>query len=124
MAERTGSFRKGVCSLVNQSGMVQTRIMEENGSTEFKSMAISSRRSSRIRKLGWRGYGRTAMLVRTARAVVMPSRTDQYFPPEDSEIETKYLRIGEFAPIETIWEHIGGVEVVRMKLILSGWMGG
>lgn len=38
----------------------------------------------------------------------MPSRTDQYFPPEDSEIEMKYLRHGILAPIETIWGHVAG----------------
>lgn len=38
----------------------------------------------------------------------MPSRSDQYFPPEDSEIEMKYLKRGIFAPIETIWGHVAG----------------
>ncbi|KAL8791581.1 MAG: hypothetical protein Q9195_005845 [Heterodermia aff. obscurata] len=40
--------------------------------------------------------------------LVMPSRTDQYFPPEDSEIEVKHLQHGELAVIETVWGHIAG----------------
>ena len=43
-----------------------------------------------------------------ARVLVMPSRTDQYFMVDDSEIEMKYLKKGEFAPIETIWGHVAG----------------
>ncbi|KAI9820330.1 MAG: hypothetical protein M1827_005952 [Pycnora praestabilis] len=43
-----------------------------------------------------------------AKVLVMPARTDQYFPPEDSEIEIKSLKHGELAVIETIWGHIGG----------------
>jgi len=43
-----------------------------------------------------------------AKALVMPCRTDQYFPPEDSEIEMKYLKAGTFAPIESVWGHVAG----------------
>ncbi|KUJ18438.1 alpha/beta-hydrolase [Mollisia scopiformis] len=39
----------------------------------------------------------------TARVLVMPSKTDQYFPPEDGEEEVKYLKHGTFDPIPTIW---------------------
>lgn len=38
----------------------------------------------------------------------MPSRTDQYFPPEDSEVEVKHLKRGRLEVIETIWGHIAG----------------
>jgi len=44
----------------------------------------------------------------TAKVLVMPSKTDQYFPPEDGENEVKYLKNGTFDPIPTIWGHIGG----------------
>ena len=44
----------------------------------------------------------------TANVLVMPSQTDQYFPPEDGKTETKYLKNGVFDPIPTIWGHIGG----------------
>ena len=44
----------------------------------------------------------------TARVLVMPSRTDQYFLAEDSEIEMKYLKKAEYAPIETVWGHVAG----------------
>ncbi len=43
-----------------------------------------------------------------ARVLVMPSRTDQYFPPEDSETEMKYLKRGQLAVVETVWGHIAG----------------
>lgn len=43
-----------------------------------------------------------------ADVLVMPCRTDQYFPPEDGEIEMEYLAKGIFAPIESIWGHIAG----------------
>jgi len=43
-----------------------------------------------------------------AKVLVMPARTDQYFPPEDSEIEVKHLKHGTLAVMETIWGHIGG----------------
>jgi len=44
----------------------------------------------------------------TARAIVMPSRTDLYFTPEDSEIETAQMPNAEFRPIESIWGHRAG----------------
>ncbi|GHE04823.1 hypothetical protein U879_02140 [Defluviimonas sp. 20V17] len=44
----------------------------------------------------------------TARAIVMPSRTDLYFTPEDSEIETAMMPNAEFRPIESIWGHRAG----------------
>lgn len=43
-----------------------------------------------------------------AKMLVMPCRTDQYFPPEDSEIEVKYLRNGTLAVIESTWGHTAG----------------
>lgn len=43
-----------------------------------------------------------------ARVLVMPSRTDQYFLVDDSEIEMEYLRKGELAVIETVWGHVAG----------------
>jgi len=43
-----------------------------------------------------------------ARVLVMPSRTDLYFPPEDSMEEVKYLRHGELRIIESIWGHLAG----------------
>ena len=43
-----------------------------------------------------------------AKAFVMPSRTDQYFPPEDNEIEVALMPNAELRVIETIWGHTGG----------------
>lgn len=43
-----------------------------------------------------------------AKVLLMPGRTDCYFPPEDSEEEVKYLKYGELRIIESIWGHIAG----------------
>ncbi|MCH7565524.1 MAG: alpha/beta fold hydrolase [Gemmatimonadetes bacterium] len=43
-----------------------------------------------------------------AKSLVMPSRTDQYFPPEDNEIEVGHMPNAELRVIPTIWGHIGG----------------
>ncbi|KAL6246039.1 hypothetical protein RBB50_007192 [Rhinocladiella similis] len=43
-----------------------------------------------------------------AKVLLMPCRTDQYFPPEDSEIEVKYLKHGTLAVIESTWGHTAG----------------
>ncbi|KAF7324322.1 Alpha/beta hydrolase fold-1 [Mycena venus] len=43
-----------------------------------------------------------------AKVLVMPSRTDMYFPPEDSEEEVKHLKNGELKVIESIWGHVAG----------------
>lgn len=43
-----------------------------------------------------------------AKVLVMPSRTDCYFPPEDSEEEVRHLRRGELSVIESVWGHLAG----------------
>ena len=43
-----------------------------------------------------------------ARVLVMPSRTDMYFPPEDSQEEVTHLKRGELRVIESIWGHMAG----------------
>ena len=43
-----------------------------------------------------------------AQVLVMPCKTDQYFPPEDGEIESKHLTRGTFEPIPSIWGHVAG----------------
>jgi homoserine acetyltransferase len=54
------------------------------------------------------GDYRKALEGVTARVLVMPSKTDQYFPPEDGENEVRFLKNGVFDPIPTIWGHMGG----------------
>ncbi|KAF7362265.1 AB hydrolase-1 domain-containing protein [Mycena venus] len=44
----------------------------------------------------------------TAATLVMPSRSDFYFPPEDSEEEVKHLKNGDLKVIESIWGHFAG----------------
>lgn len=61
-----------------------------------------------IGMVGGNGDFTKALASITAKVLVMPSQTDQYFPPEDGANEVKYLKNGTFAPIPTIWGHIAG----------------
>jgi len=42
------------------------------------------------------------------RAIVMPSRTDLYFPPEDSEAAVRHMPNAELRVIESVWGHRAG----------------
>ena len=53
------------------------------------------------------GY-EAAMRSISARAVLMPGRTDLYFPPEDSEAEAALLRDARLAVIPSDWGHYAG----------------
>lgn len=44
----------------------------------------------------------------TAKAIVMPSQTDLYFPPADNEWEVRHMPNAEFRPIPSIWGHMAG----------------
>jgi homoserine O-acetyltransferase len=43
-----------------------------------------------------------------ARAIVMPGRTDLYFPPEDSVYEVSKMPNAVLRPIESVWGHFAG----------------
>jgi homoserine O-acetyltransferase len=43
-----------------------------------------------------------------ARAVVMPSQTDLYFPPEDNAWEVSHMPHAELRPIPSLWGHMAG----------------
>ena len=45
-----------------------------------------------------------------ARVLLMPSRTDLYFPPQDSEEELKHLVHGKLRVIESVWGHLAAGE--------------
>ena len=49
-----------------------------------------------------------ALAAISARAIVLPSMTDTYFPPEDGEYEAAHMPNAEFRPIPTIWGHWAG----------------
>jgi homoserine O-acetyltransferase len=40
-----------------------------------------------------------------AKAIVMPSRSDLYFPPEDSEVEVSCMPNAELRVLESVWGH-------------------
>ena len=45
-----------------------------------------------------------------AKVLLMPSRTDLYFPPEDSAEELKHLKHGKLRIIESVWGHLAAGE--------------
>ena len=49
-----------------------------------------------------------ALAAITARAIVMPCRTDLYFPPEDSEIEVAQMPDAELRVIPSVWGQMAG----------------
>ena len=51
--------------------------------------------------------GKTLARIKT-KCLIMPARTDQYFPPEDNEAEVSHLKNGVFKPIDTVWGHLAG----------------
>jgi homoserine O-acetyltransferase len=53
----------------------------------------------------YRGDLTAALGAITARALVMPSETDLYFPVEDSRREVSFMPNAELLPIPTIWGH-------------------
>ncbi len=44
----------------------------------------------------------------SARVYVMPSTSDAYFPPEDSELEVSHMRNAKLRPINSQWGHWAG----------------
>ncbi|RMX87118.1 hypothetical protein D0869_02598 [Hortaea werneckii] len=58
----------------------------------------------------YQGDFAAAMKGIKAKALVLPCKTDLYFPPEDSEIEVKHMRdgIGELKVFPSIWGHWAG----------------
>lgn len=49
-----------------------------------------------------------ALAAIKAKAIVMPCRTDLYFPPEDSEIEVSHMPDAELRVIPSVWGHMAG----------------
>lgn len=43
-----------------------------------------------------------------AKSIVMPARTDLYFPPEDNVIEVSHMKNAELRVVETVWGHFAG----------------
>ncbi|PSN74872.1 homoserine acetyltransferase [Corynespora cassiicola Philippines] len=58
----------------------------------------------------YNGDFKKAMEGIKAKALVLPAKTDLYFPPEDSEIEVQSMRpgIGELKVFPSIWGHWAG----------------
>jgi homoserine O-acetyltransferase len=43
-----------------------------------------------------------------AKAIVMPCKSDLYFPPEDSAFEVKHMPNAELRVVDSIWGHFAG----------------
>ena len=54
------------------------------------------------------GHFEAALAAIEARTIVMPGRTDTYFPPEDSEYEVAHMPNAELRPIPSDWGHWAG----------------
>lgn len=52
----------------------------------------------------------TALGKIRAEVLLMPCRTDLYFPPADSEQELKHLKHGKLRVIDSVWGHLAGGE--------------
>ena len=53
------------------------------------------------------GYERALSAI-NAQAIIMPSRTDLYFTPEDSAVEVQHMPHAELRVIESDWGHCAG----------------
>jgi homoserine O-acetyltransferase len=58
--------------------------------------------------VGGGGEYREALRGVTAKVLVMPGSTDQYFDVEDGRREVEFLKNGTFDPLVSIWGHIAG----------------
>ena len=58
---------------------------------------------------GFDGDWRKALATVSAKAMIMPGRTDLYFPPEDSQAETDCMPTAVYRPIPSIWGHLAGI---------------
>ena len=68
---------------------------------------------------GFDGNFERALAAIKAKAIVMPGKTDLYFPPEDNEYEVKHLPNAEFRVIPSIWGHFagGGINSIDTEFI-------
>lgn len=60
---------------------------------------------------GFDGDHEKALASIRAKALVMPCRTDLYFPPEDSALEVACMPNATLRPIESVWGHYAGMGV-------------
>ncbi len=56
----------------------------------------------------YQGDFKKALGAIKAKAIVMPGKTDLYFPPEDNEAEVAEMPNAELRPIESVWGHLAG----------------
>ena len=80
-----------------------------------------------VGKIGGKGYEKIMEEVITARMLIMPGSTDQYFRYEDSELEVGLLQKGELATIPSVWGHAAGggghrPDAEWMDKRLKGWL--
>ena len=49
-----------------------------------------------------------ALAAIKAKAIVMPAKTDLYFPPEDNALEVKHMPNARLQVVDTVWGHFAG----------------
>lgn len=62
----------------------------------------------RARTLVFQGNYGQALRAIAARAVLMPSKTDLYFPPEDNALDVAQMQNAKLDPIPSVWGHFAG----------------
>jgi len=68
----------------------------------------SWQRADISRNARYGGDFEAALAAIQARAIIMPCRTDLYFPPEDSRIEVSHLARGELRILDSKFGHVAG----------------
>jgi homoserine O-acetyltransferase len=56
----------------------------------------------------FQGNYEQALRAITAKAVLMPSQTDLYFPPEDNALDVPHMPNAKLDPIPSVWGHFAG----------------
>ena len=60
---------------------------------------------------GFNGDVEQALRSIKAKVLYMPCQTDLYFPPEDSERESRFLTDVQYVPVPSIWGHLAGLGI-------------
>jgi len=62
---------------------------------------------------GFNGNFEKALAAIKARAIILPGKSDLYFPPEDNEYEAKHIPNAEFRPLVSPYGHFCGAGVKK-----------
>lgn len=80
----------------------------QNDANDLLAMAWSWQNADISANKLYKGDFHKALGAIKAKAILMPSQTDQYFPVADNEIELRHMPNAELRPIPSIWGHAAG----------------